>query len=184
MADSPSRSEVFDGFRTVSERFDNLEEVLTGSFVANADQNLWLWSLGSTQSIPSGVWTPVEFGSRILFGTLSASFSPGGGTECTVADTGIYNLIVEVDWEASAAGVRRLRIVQDGLVIASDDEPALNISEQGHQCSVQPGVGAAGAPVPTVIRADVFQDSGGPLNVMENFASPGFMLGKMVGLEN
>lgn len=134
------------------------------------------WFFGGTQSIAPGGWHDVEWSAALL--DTDDYFDSGFPAEVQLTDAGLFVQIIEVAWQPGGTGVRGLRIVQGGFVIAQSPWQygmiGLPAGEKQHQSvPVQPGGDAP-------CKAQVCQTSGAPLSIVTvPFSAPSMMIARI-----
>jgi hypothetical protein len=123
----------------------------------------------SAQSISNSTWTAIQYQSEVY--DTSAIFDAGSPTRLTVP-SGVTKVVVKANtnWQGSASGQRQITIRKNGVSFGDSTSSA-------YQGQPNQGTGSAGSgnqniasPVLSVTAGDyfeceVFQDSGGALNV-------------------
>ena len=115
---------------------------------------------GSAVAVPNN--TPTALTWNINGGNTLGGIDPGLTlwSAIVLGDGGLYSIKACVNFGASAVGSRELRILVNGAIFALDKRSALGAGDTTLACAVDIGVGAN-----SLTAIQVFQDSGGALNV-------------------
>lgn len=118
---------------------------------------------GSNQTIPNNATTDLVWDTALA--NSPGVWNPGAPSIFTIKTAGLYQVIVSLEWAASAAGDRQVNLLKNGGAVAPDLFPTVGVTSfKSHF-----GVFVVALTVNDVLKVTVMQSSGGPLDV---FGSP------------
>jgi len=101
---------------------------------------------------------------------------PGANTLVTIAEAGVYVASVYITWTASALGVRFVEVEKNVTTRISGETKTATAIGNDEVCMSTPDMVLASG---DTLRVRVFQNSGGPLDVLNTLGSPVFTVRKI-----